>query len=116
VFKEAAMRHLVEFPLQDGGTILVQVDEPVPEGGIVKAASAGEVLEKAEQSFEDALDRIKPAAATIISRLRGLSDPPDEIEVEFGLTLNAKAGAFIAAAGAEANYTVKLTWKREAKA
>ena len=58
------MRHLVEFPLQDGGSILVQVDEPAPEGGIVKAASAGEVLEKAEQSFEDALEKLKLGVTT----------------------------------------------------
>jgi len=72
--------------------------------------------DKAGQTFEQALDKIKPAASVIISRLRGLADPPDEIEVEFGLTLNAEAGAFVAAAGAEANYTVTLTWKREQKA
>ena len=107
------MKQLIEFPLEDGGSILVQVDEPTPEGGVVKAARPGEVMKRAGQTFESALDKIKPAAGAIISRLRGLADPPDEIEVEFGLTLNAEAGAFVAAAGAEANYTVKLTWKRE---
>lgn len=107
------MKQLIEFPLEDGGTILVQVDEPAPEGGVVKASRAGDVLKKASQTFESALDKIKPAAGAIIAKLRGLADPPDEIEVEFGLTLNAEAGAFVAVAGAEANYTVKLTWKRE---
>ncbi len=107
------MKQLIEFPLEDGGTILVQVDEPAPEGGVVKASRAGDVLKKASQTFEAALDKIKPAAGAIIAKLRGLADPPDEIEVEFGLTLNAEAGAFVAVAGAEANYTVKLTWKRE---
>jgi len=107
------MKQLIEFPLKDGGSILVQVDEPAPEGGVVKASRAGEVMKKAGQTFEDAMDRIKPSASAIIAKLRGLADPPDEIEVEFGLTLNAEAGAFVAVAGAEANYTVKLTWKRE---
>ena len=109
------MKQLVEFPLEDGGAILVQVDEPAPEGGVVRAARPGEVLKKASQTFESALDKIKPAAGAIIAKLRGLADPPDEIEVEFGLTLSAEAGAFVAAAGAEANYAVKLTWKREEK-
>lgn len=107
------MKQLIEFSLEDGGSILVQVDAPEPEGGVVKAARGGEVLRKAVQTFEEALDKIRPAAGAIISKLRYLADPPDEIEVEFGLTLNAEAGAFVAAAGAEANYTVKLTWKRE---
>jgi hypothetical protein len=108
------MKQLIEFSLEDGGTMLVQVDEPAPEGGVVRAARPGEIVAKASQTFESALDKIKPAAGAIIAKLRGLADPPDEIEVEFGLTLNAEAGAFVAAAGAEANYTVKLTWKREA--
>jgi hypothetical protein len=108
------MKQLIEFPLEGGGSILVQVDEPTPEGGVVRAARPGEIVAKASQTFESALDKIKPAAGAIISKLRGLADPPDEIEVEFGLTMNAEAGAFVAAAGAEANYTVKLTWKREA--
>lgn len=107
------MKRLIEFPLEDGGSILVQVDEPVPEGAVVKAARPGEIAAKAAQTFESALEKLKPAATAIISKLRGLADPPDEIEVEFGLTLNAEAGAFVAAAGAEANYTVTLTWKRE---
>ena len=110
------MRQLIEFPLEGGDSILVQVDEPAPEGAVVKAARPGEIVTKASQTFESALDKVKPAASAIISKLRGLADPPDEIEVEFGLTLNAEAGAFVAAAGVEANYTVKLTWKRGTKA
>jgi hypothetical protein len=106
------MKQLIEFPLEDGGFVLIQVDEPAPQG-VVKAARPGEVVRRAGQTFEEALDKLKPAAGAIIQKLRGLSDPPDEIEVEFGLTLSAEAGAFIAAAGAEANYTVKLKWKRE---
>jgi len=70
---------------------------------------------RAGQTFEAALDKIRPAAQAIIQKLRALHDPPDEIEVEFGLKLNAQAGAFIAAAGTEANYRVTLTWKREEK-
>lgn len=107
------MKRLIEFPLEDGGSILVQVDESAPEGGMVKAARPGEIAAKATQTFEAALEKVKPAAAAIISKLRDLADPPDEMEVEFGLKLSADAGAFLASAGAEANYTVTLTWKRE---
>jgi hypothetical protein len=109
------MMKLVEFPLEDGTTILVEA-EATEEAGMIRAAR-GEpsVPEKAQQTFEAALDKIRPAAQTIIKKLRALYDPPDEIEVEFGLKLNAQAGAFIAAAGTEANYKVTLTWKREEK-
>ena len=109
------MKHLIEFPLEDGGAILVEVDEPEPQGGVMRAARPGEIVAKAGQTFEAALERIKPAAGTIIAKLRGLHDPPDEVEVEFGLKMSAEAGAVIATAGAEANYKVTLKWKRETK-
>ena len=109
------MKRLIEFPLEDGGSIVVEVDEPELPGGVVRAARPGEVVEKARQSFEAAMERIRPVAGTLIAKLRGLHDPPDEVEVEFGLKMNAEAGAVLAAAGAEANYKVTLTWKREQK-
>ncbi|MFN3763514.1 MAG: CU044_2847 family protein, partial [Anaerolineae bacterium] len=59
--------------------------------------------------------KVRPVAEAVVRKLRGLSDPPDQVEVEFGLKLSAEAGAFLAAAGTEANYKVTLTWKREGK-
>lgn len=107
------MQRLIEFPLEDGGTVLVELDEPEPEGGVVRAARPGEIAARAGQTFEAALERIKPAAGAIIAKLRSLSDLPDEIKVAFGLKLSAEAGVFVASAGTEANFKVALTWKRE---
>jgi hypothetical protein len=107
------MKHLIEFPLQEGGTILVEVEQFEPEEGEVLATRPGEVVATAAQTFEHALEKLKPAANTIVAKLRGLSDPPDEIEVEFGLKLSAEVGAVVASAGAEANYKVTLNWKRQ---
>ncbi len=105
------MKCLIEFPLEDGSSIVVEVEEAEPEGGMVYAGTRpGAVAEKATQTFEAALEKVKPAANTIIAKLRGLSDPPDEIEVEFGLKMNADTGAIVASAGVEANYKVTLTW------
>lgn len=107
------MKRLIEFPLQDGGSMIVEVDEPMPESGAYRAARPGEVVAKAKETLEEALDKIKPASETIITKLRGLHDAPDEIGVEFGIKLSAEAGAFIASAGVEANY--KVTLKRSKK-
>ena len=104
------MKRLIEFELEDGGSILVEVD--VPEAAGMVPAARG-VPEKACQTFEAALEKVRPAAAAIIKKLSALHDPPDEIEVEFGLKMNAEAGAVVAAAGMEANYKVTLTWKRK---
>jgi Trypsin-co-occurring domain 1 len=39
-------------------------------------------------------------------------NPPDEVQVELGIILNAEAGAILASASAGANYKVTMTWKR----
>ena len=107
------MKHLFEFPLQTGSSMSVEVDEPETPGSVVRAARSGDVIEKAKQTLDDALDKVTPAAQLVISKLRGLHDEPDEIEVEFGIKLSAAAGAFIASAGVEANYNVTLTWTKK---
>jgi len=106
------MKRLIEFPIQSGGSLLVEVDEPMPEG-VVRAARPGEVIARAKETLEEALDKIKPAAQSIIAKLRGLPDAPDEVGVEFGIKLSAEAGAFIASAGVEANYKVTLKWAKK---
>jgi hypothetical protein len=107
------MKHLIEFPLEDGSSILVEVDEAESAGGVVRAARPGEIAEKAGQTFEAAIDKVKPAAAAIIDKIRSLHDAPDEVEVQFGLKLNATAGAVVASAAMEANYSVTLKWKKK---
>lgn len=105
------MKRLVEFPLEKGGSVVVEIE--APEGlGMAPAGRIEEALERAGQTFEEALDKIRPAVATVIQKLHALSDPPDKVEVEFGLKLSAQAGAVIAAASTEAHYKVTLTWNR----
>jgi len=106
------VKRLLEFPLEEGGSIMVEVDQPEPEGRLVRGGLPGEIAVKAGQTFEFALERIKPAAGAIIAKLRALGDPPDQVGVEFGLKLSMEAGAFVASTGTEANFKVTLTWKR----
>jgi hypothetical protein len=105
------VKRLVEFPQEDGTSLVVEVDEPAPEGGIVRAARPGEIAEKASQTFEAALSRIKPMAGAIFTALRDLAQCPEQIQVEFGVKISASAGAVLASAGVEGNYKVTLTWK-----
>lgn len=109
------MGRLIEFPLEDGGHILVEVETVISGQGISPASRPSEIIEKANKSFEAAIATVKPIATAIIGKIRELQDPPDETEVEFGLKLSAEAGAVLASAGVEANYKVTLTWKRTEK-
>ena len=111
------MKRLVEFPLDEGGSVLVEVDEP-PAGpvtrGLGKDRSA--LVEEADKTFEDATAAVTPAARSLIARLRSIDDPPDEVAIQFGVQLSAQTGAFIASVAAEANFTVSMTWRRRSAA
>lgn len=108
------MKRLVEFFLDQGGSVLVEVDEPpvgpAVRGGLGKDSST--LVEKADKTFEDATATVTPAARSLIARLRSIDDAPDEVGLEFGVQLSAQTGAFIAAVAAEANFKVSMTWRR----
>lgn len=106
------MKRLVNFPLDGGDFLTIEVDEPESTDPLVRASREDGVVARAQITFESAVEKIKPAAAVIIQKLRSLHDSPDEIGVEFGLKLTAEAGAVVAAAGVEANYKVTLKWQK----
>lgn len=110
------MKQLIEFPLEDGETIVVEVNEPEEEYGSRRVArgTKGEP-EKASQTFEQALSKIRPATEKVITTLRDLVQKPDEIEMEFGFSLSAGTGVIVASASTQANYRVTLRWKSEEK-
>ena len=107
------MKRMIEVPLESGGSMLMEVEvDGAEQEGMVPAARPGEMAAKAKQTFEEALEQIKPGADAIVDKLRGISAQPDEISITFGLKMSATAGAFIAASGMEANFTVLLKWNR----
>jgi len=110
------MKKVAEFAMQDGGVILVEADSLEPAGPTMRGLAPAEIIEKASENFETALGKIRPVAEVIIRNLRDLTQAPDSVKVEFGVKLNASAGAVIAAAAAEANFKVTLTWNRSKSA
>ncbi len=109
------MKRFVEFQLlDDGTTIVVEVNEAEEGRGSRRVARGSvEEPEKAPQTFEQALSKLRPATQKVITTLHDLIQKPDEIEMEFGFSLSAEAGVIIASASTEANYKVTLRWKRE---
>lgn len=94
---------------------MVRVEElglDVGAGDIVTRGGVSARLEHAQETFEAALEPIRVVAQGVLERLVGLSRSPDEVHVEFGLELTAKAGAIVAAVGSTAQLTVGLTWRQ----
>ncbi|NEO13525.1 MAG: hypothetical protein F6J98_16245 [Moorea sp. SIO4G2] len=106
-------KQLAEFFLSDGTTFLVEVEEPESNAIERVALPSGKYVLKAQQSFEEALEKVKPVASTIISKLRDLDTPADQVEVKFGLTLTADAGAIFTSVGGEVSYEITLKWSQD---
>jgi hypothetical protein len=106
------MGRLVEFPLEQGGSVLVEVaDASITAPPVTRGLGGGEgIAERAQRTFEAAVAQVQPAAQAIVNRIRGMAQAPDGVRVTFGLDLHAEAGAFIAAASTTATFTVELTW------
>jgi len=101
----------VAFATDGDGSIVVEVDEGDP--GYERAAvRGGPLIEETGKRFDSALDTIRPIATAFVAKIRQVSEPPDEVTLEFGLNLNLKAGAVLASSQAEAHLQVTLTWKK----
>ena len=109
------VKRLVEFPLEQGGSVLVEIDEP-PAGPVMRGLGRDHptLAERTDKTFEEATAAVTPAAASLIAQLRSISNPPAEIGIEFGVQLSAQTGAFIASAAAAANFKVSMTWRGDA--
>jgi Trypsin-co-occurring domain 1 len=103
------MVELVAVPLENGGVIVVEMDHA--QAGVVKAGRPGQIVGKAAQTLEAALESVTPAVQSVLASLRQAG--PREITVEFGLTLTAEAGVVIAKAASGCHLTVTLRWKRD---
>ena len=104
------MSAVLEVPLAEGGSILVEVDEP-HDSPAVRGHPAASLPPLAE-SLEGVLARLGPVARALVSQVRELTDSPQEIEIEFAVKLSADARIVVARAGGEANFRILLKWRR----
>lgn len=109
------MPRLVEFPLENGSSVFVEVDDAHGSAGEARRGWGDRdvrVVEQAQVSFERAVQRVQPAVHGLLQQLRSIAEPPDQVQVEFGLQLSAEVGAFVAGASSTGNFKVSLTWNK----
>jgi hypothetical protein len=90
---------LVEFPPRPGLKDVTSKPAALAE----RSANA---LDTAMASIHELADRVSTTVNTLIRK-------PQEVEVEFGLKLDAEAGALIAKTRMEAHIVVTLKWARD---
>ncbi|GHJ39786.1 CU044_2847 family protein [Streptomyces sp. TS71-3] len=111
------MAYVVEVPVagDEGapdGVIKVAIEE-APQDGLVKVARPGQVVARATRSLGDLLAGVRPVAQHFVEGFSTMAHAPDEITVEFGLSLSAQADVVVSSTSAQANFKVCLTWNRE---
>ena len=105
---------LVGFELKDGTPIYIEVKNTAADTDLRRVSRDASNALKAQQRFEEAVGRIRPAAQVVLDSL-GELDSPEEIGLEFGLKFSAEAGAIIASVDSEATFKVSVRWKRVPK-
>jgi hypothetical protein len=105
------MSNYIEYPLDDGTTILVEVEE---SGGIVKASTKpGEPI-PSKLNFKKAFTTVHSSIKEVMAEFDDLH--VEEAEIKFGIKSIGEAGFFaIGKVGGEINYEIKLKWKKPEK-
>lgn len=95
----------------------VQDQQPVvlvdfaPRVGLKEVSlSPQDLAVRSAVALDSAMTSIRDLSERITANINDLARRPDEVEVEFGLKLDAAMGALITRAGLEAHLTVTLKW------
>jgi len=112
---------MIETTMHDDETMILVEFEPQP--GVRQVSRFGDLTKeqieklaaRSEYALEHAMGTIQAMAHRVTETVRAikLSERPDEVAVEFGLKLDAEAGAYLAKAGGEAGFKVQLKWQRK---
>lgn len=101
------MGKLVEFSMEDGGSVVVEVEDDYA-GFVPAGLDPAEIAKQAAQSLEDSLEGALNGARVVLKRVRELG--PNSATVKLGVKLTAQAGAVVTKVGGEANFEVTLSW------
>jgi Trypsin-co-occurring domain 1 len=104
------MAEVIRFDTAEGVPVLVEAEEDAY--GVERVSRASDGVLKAAKGLEDAMGTARATISSALAAFDGLGF--QELSLEFGLKLNAEAGALIAKAGGEAQLTVRATWGPEA--
>ena len=88
---------------------------PAPGVRGVARISKEELVEKSKIAIETAMFTMRLMAARAVETIKKIkvSERPNKVEMEFGLTLDTEAGALVAKVGAEAAIKVTMTWEKK---
>lgn len=105
------MAQILQFSMADGTEVFVEVNDLEVEENdmvpVVRGDDSKGVITKAQETFEEAFSKVRPAISYVTKTLRELQ--PDELQVKLAISFNAKAGV-LAQIASGATFDVTLTW------
>ncbi|MFB9660078.1 CU044_2847 family protein [Glycomyces mayteni] len=101
------MSEAISIPLDDSAVILIEAADPLP--GARPAAGGAKVVTSTAGSLAKVLEPAGKAARAALSAFQ--DDGAEEVEVEFGLKLNAGADVVITKVTTEGHFKVRVLWK-----
>jgi hypothetical protein len=105
------MTEYIEYPLEDGTTVLVEVEE---QSGVVRASNKRGAPRTSKLNFTEAFSSVKGSIKAVMAEFDDLH--VEEAEIKFGLKSIGEAGIFaIGKVGGEMNYEVTLKWNKHKK-
>jgi hypothetical protein len=104
------MSELVRFQTASG-SVVVEIGDDEPGFELV---DRGSIIADTKTKLEAAFADVRAGAEAALRTFRDGSLNPDAVEVEFGMKLNAEAGAIIAKTSIEGHFHVKLIWNAAA--
>jgi len=99
----------------DGAVVLVEMmtqDTDDDLGGMERAGLRDRVCSTAEVTFERALGTIGPVVRAVRAQVDALENPPDDVEVSFGLKLTGTSTAKIVSAAGESHLNLTMRWSQ----
>ena len=95
---------LVDF--DDGGTVRKAGKYDVNPAELVRLS------ERSREAVENALNTIDWVAKKAHTLIGNADDSPDEVELEFGIEITAKAGMLVVQADSKFHIKAKVVWKK----
>jgi len=91
------------------GTVNIAVREP--DDAIAAVGIVDDVVVKVRGSFEDALSVVAAVGQATREAIAKAPNPPEVVDVQFGLQFSAKGTAYVVEMQGTASITVKLSYK-----
>ena len=108
------MTDYIETQTKNGFIVLIEVSEDGKgAAGFGRPAASRDVSsETAKDAYNQTLATIRACANGVIDTLQGLEAQPSNASIEFGIKIDAKAGAMVAKSLGEGQFKVALSWKQ----